>query len=97
MTDEKQEFIAKLEALHSFPCDYPFKIIAVNAPGILDAALREISMVLPDLEREPTVTRRESERGKHQSITITLMIPSAHIVVELYARFRTLDGLHMLL
>ncbi|MBK8014421.1 MAG: DUF493 domain-containing protein [Deltaproteobacteria bacterium] len=97
MTDEKQELIKKLEALHSFPCDYPFKLITLNAPEVLPAALREISMVLPDLEVEPTVTRRESERGKHQSITITIMIPSAHIVVQLYERFRTLDGLHMLL
>ncbi|MEO1229985.1 MAG: DUF493 domain-containing protein [Myxococcota bacterium] len=93
--EEKRRFIETLEAVHEFPGPYTFKLIGENAPTLLDGALEILKAELPDAE--PEISRRESEKGKHVSVTMTVHVPSADMVHDLYVSFRGLPGMRVLL
>lgn len=93
--EEKQRFIETLEAVHEFPGRYTFKLIGHNAPALQEGALEILRAELPGAE--PEISRRESEKGKHVSVTLTVEVPSADLVHDLYVSFRKLPGMKVLL
>lgn len=93
--DERDKFLATLEACHEFPGPYTFKIIGENGDALYEAAREVLGRHLPGAE--PEVSRRESGGGKHQSITFVVEVPSAVAVHDVYAELRTLSGLKVLL
>lgn len=95
MSEERERFLETLRAAHEFPLDYTFKLIGDNDSQLLDKALEALEHVLP--EAQPQVTRRESGKGNHQSITLVVNVPQAEVVHDLYERFRDIPGMRMLL
>ncbi len=96
VTDEgKEQFLATLRAVHDFPGRYTFKLIGDNGGHLLVEALQVLRTALPGTN--PEVSRRESAQGHHQSITLSLEVPDAETVHDLYAEFRQLTGLKVLL
>ncbi len=89
------EYIEKLNAAHEFPTMFTFKLIGKNDPEFEDGARDAIRTMYPDLE--PSITRRESSKGRHVAVTVVMLVPNAEAVVALYRRFNALPGLHMLM
>lgn len=93
--DEREKFLATLEAAHEFPGRYTFKVIGDNQERLLDEARAVLRRFLPEVE--PEVSRRESGGGRHQSITFVAQVPDAVTVHDIYASLRALEGLKVLL
>jgi putative lipoic acid-binding regulatory protein len=94
-SQDRTLFLEQLRAAHSFPGPYLFKLIGDNTPVLLEAALAVLRAAVPGVE--PSVQRRESSRGNHQSLTFELPVEDAETVVLVYERFRTLAGVRVML
>ncbi len=92
---EQAEFIEKLNAVHTFPCSYTFKLIGPAKADLESRALEIVEAEMPGTP--PIVSTRESEHGKHLAVTLVLPMPDAESVAHLYRRFHAIDGLKMLL
>ena len=80
--------IELLEATHTFPGPYTFKIIANHEPETLQSILTAIQKAL-NLSGPPSHTSRLSESGKHASLTVELTLQNAqevHLVYEVLAK-----------
>lgn len=93
--NDREKFVATLEATHEFPSRYMFKLIGDNEVRLLDEALAMVKAALP--HAQPEISRRESGKGNHQAITMVVDVPSAEAVHDLYDAFRSLSGLRVLL
>ncbi|MBX2813131.1 MAG: DUF493 domain-containing protein [Myxococcales bacterium] len=95
MSEERERFLQTLNATHQFPANYTFKLIGDNQAQLLNSALETTRQILP--AAKPQVSRKESDKGNHQSITLIIPVPDAETVYALYARFRKIAGVRMLL
>lgn len=93
--DERAKALETLRACHVFPGPYTFKLIGDNDGHLLDEALSILASQLPGTE--PDVSRRESDKGNHQALTLTLEVPDAETVHSLYTSFKALPAVRMLL
>lgn len=93
--DSREAFIEKLNAAHSFPTRYTFKLIGTNQGRIQEEALQILQSEVPGIE--PEVSNRTSSAGNHISVTVVATVADADTVVRLYERFHQIDGLAMLL
>lgn len=85
-----------LESYHAFPCHYTFKVIG-SAEGNFTA--RVLACVRDELrmETDPPFSLKNTEHGRHVSITIEPMCESSQQVLAIYSRLSGMDGLVMLL
>lgn len=93
--NEREQFLETLRAAYEFPARYTFKLIGDNQQRLVDEALARVRVSLP--ETKPEVSRRESDNGNHQSITLVMLVPDPETVYDLYADFRKIQGMKMLL
>ncbi|GMV38673.1 MAG: hypothetical protein AMXMBFR64_03890 [Myxococcales bacterium] len=94
MTDT-ESFADRLAAVHAFPCRYTFKLIGARSPALERSVLEAIEAVLPG--ERPTVSHRPSATGKYLALTVEIEAPSVTAVLDLYERFRVIEGLTHLL
>ena len=80
-----------LEARHSFPCPYTFKVIGAGDID-LEASVAACVRAALALDTDPKTSVRTTEAGRHQSVTVEPECPSARSVLDLYAALRALDG-----
>lgn len=92
---ERGEFIEKLNAAHSFPCSYTFKLIGPAEARIEQEALAIVETEMPGTA--PIVRTRHSSKGNHLSVTLVLPMPDAETVAHMYQRFHGIEGLFMML
>ena len=95
MTEDRQNSIDILEATHSFPCEFTFKVIGKNEDSLLERVLTVFRDVLATAVLDPAV--RETPGGRHMSITINPHIESADCVLEIYGRLKSVEGVVMLI
>jgi uncharacterized protein len=84
-----------LEANHTFPGPYQFKVIGRVENGFIArvvAAVRE-ELAFPV---DPAYTVREARGGRHVAVTLEPMLPSAGHVLAVYRRLGALEGLVLL-
>jgi uncharacterized protein len=84
-----------LEATHSFPCPYLFKIIGKPENGFL---ARVVAIVREELtiDADPPFRVREAVGGRHTSVTLEPVVQSAQQVLAIYRRLGEVEGLVML-
>ena len=84
-----------LEARHSFPCSYTFKVIGAASENF---TARVVSHVRDELrlEEDPPYSLRSTRGGKHVAISMEPVCDSAQQVLAVYSRLSGLDGLVML-
>ena len=92
---ERDEYIAKLEAAHTFPGPYEFKLFGPNDDEFEAAVRDKVQENLP--HGQPQYSKRTSGKDKHQCITVTAHVASAQKVVDLYAELHTIERLKMLM
>lgn len=84
-------FKEKLDAMHTFPGPFMFKVIGENTEAFQENAVKAVKAVAPDAD--PSVTRRESKGARHQSLTLVVHVESSQAVIDIYDRFSQLDGI----
>lgn len=91
---KSSDAISLLNQCHSFPGLYVFKLIGDNTSGFCDAVWLAVSKELGGaVDREGSLSTRESSRGRYLSVTLRLEMESAEQVLRLYERFSKLKGL----
>jgi putative lipoic acid-binding regulatory protein len=92
---EELPAIALLEATHTFPGPYIFKVIGKVENGF---AARVVAAVREELEGEvdPPFRVREAVGGRHVSVTLEPVVQSAQQVLAVYRRVRKMTGLEFL-
>lgn len=94
--EDRNALLDKLNAVHEFPGAYVFKVIGTNSPEFISRVVQAAVIVLGD-RADFSVATRESSGGKHQSVTLTVKVPSADDVLAIYDQLRVLDGVKFLL
>lgn len=93
---DRNELLDKLNAVHEFPGDYVFKVIGTNSPEFISRVVQAAVIVLGE-RADFSVSTRESSGGKHQSVTLTVVVPQADDVLAIYDQLRVLEGVKFLL
>lgn len=89
---DRKRALALLEAHHTFPGDYSFSVIALNADAVT-AAVRAAIGPSPDQPVGPDADQvRSSSGGKYLSHRITVEVGDADQVLDIYARLRSVEG-----
>lgn len=93
---ERDSVLDKLNDVHDFPGPYRFKIIGPNND---DFASRVIQSVLnaSGPNANPQVETRESSKGAHISLTVTITASSAEHVLDVYDVLQTLEDVRFIL
>lgn len=92
---EPESFADRLAAVHDFPCRYTFKLIGASSPAMEHSVREAVGSLLPN--EEPVIGRRASATGKYVSLTVDVLVPDVQTVLDLYERFRVIEGLTHLL
>ena len=91
-SDEQQRLLALLEAQHSFPGPYMFKVIYRNVAGrseaIVDAVCEQTGLPRP----EGPIPERTSAGARFASVTFDLEVPQAADVLAVYAVLAEIEG-----
>jgi uncharacterized protein len=84
-----------LEAHHTFPGPYTFKVIGQVENGFVE---RIIAAVRDELgsDIDPPFRVREATGGRHVSVTLEPVMQTAAQVIQVYRRIRTTAGLVIL-
>jgi putative lipoic acid-binding regulatory protein len=88
--------IELLEAHHTFPGPYLFKVIGRVENGFV---ARVVAAVREELagDKDPPFKVRETAGGRHVSVSLEPTVQTAEQVLAVYRRIRTTAGLVMLL
>jgi uncharacterized protein len=92
---ENPSFRETLESEHDFPGPFSFKVIGPNEPAFASRVYAAFEAVCPDAD--PAWSRRESAKGRHVSITVDAVVESVDVVLEVYERFRKVEGVKLVL
>jgi putative lipoic acid-binding regulatory protein len=87
--------IELLEAHHTFPGPYIFKVIGQVENGFV---ARVVAAVRDELgaSTDPPFRVRETPGGRHVSVTVEPIVQTAQQVLKVYRRVRTMAGLIIL-
>lgn len=89
--DERPPTLELLEDRHDFPGPYTFKVIGAAGAG-LEARVAACVAETLGTEAPPETRVRQTEAGRHESITVEPVCPNAQAVLDLYAALRQLEG-----
>jgi putative lipoic acid-binding regulatory protein len=92
---EQLPAIELLESTHHFPGPYMFKVIGRVDNGFV---ARVVAAVREELDEavDPPFSVREAVGGRHVAVTLQPRLQSAHQVLAVYRRVRSLAGLVVL-
>lgn len=93
--DRIAESIRLLEENHDFPCEFVFKIIGQNTEVFVEEVLSVMRSTHPCFE--PRFQTRQTPNGRHISITVEPVMPSAVEVLEIYRQLQEIDGVVMIM
>jgi putative lipoic acid-binding regulatory protein len=88
--------IELLEATHTFPCPYTFKVIGLTDDNFVGRVLQAVRSQLP-ADAEPSFSTRQTAGRKHVSVTIEPTLDSADHVLAIYSELSELQGLVLML
>ncbi len=88
--------IELLESTHQFPSAYIFKVIGKADEGFLGRVLAQ-TRAANEMEIDPPFTVRQTEAGRHVSVTLTVDVPNAARVHSIYKGLAEVQGLVLLM
>lgn len=80
-----------LEATHTFPGPYTFKVIGENENSFPQRVV-EAALMAAGPSCDPTHTTRETESGKHIAVTLDVQAQTAETVIRIYEELVKLSG-----
>ncbi len=96
MNEDRQRSIDLLNATHEFPCKVMVKVIGTNSAAFMTEVVQSVRVELR-LKFDPPIRTRETKGGRHISITLEPYFENAEEVLDVYDRFRSIDGVVMVL
>lgn len=93
---DRTSMLEKLNDVHEFPGPYGFKVIGPNSDTFASSIIQSV-LVVSGPDAEPEVTTRESSKGSHLSISITIQADSAEHVLEVYGVLQAHDDVRFIL
>jgi putative lipoic acid-binding regulatory protein len=87
--------IELLESTHQFPGPYMFKVIGRVDNGFVARVVAAVREELAE-EQDPPFSVRQAVGGRHVAVTLQPRLQSAHQVLAVYRRVRSLAGLVVL-
>ena len=94
--DKRARALAVLEAAHTFPGAFAFTVIARAREGVT-AEIRDLVTGAGESFVAEDFVITTSSGGKYVSHRMTVRVPSAEGVLDLYERFRAIEGVVQLL
>ena len=91
---DREQTIELLQATHEFPCAYTLKVIGLSANDFVARVVLAVREALC-CDDDPPYRMRRTPGGKHVAVTIEPNVDSAHQVLLIYDRIRTVDGVVM--
>ncbi|MFO1094321.1 MAG: DUF493 domain-containing protein [Planctomycetaceae bacterium] len=88
---DRQPAIELLEATHTFPCPYMFKVIGLTQDNFVGRVLQAVRRVLPE-DAEPPFSLRRTAGGKHISVTVEPTMETAADVLAVYRELSEVQG-----
>lgn len=92
---EENSFLKRLEAVHTFPGSYMFKVIGVNTEKFVLQVVQAATLATKGGEKLSLKTK-ESTAGRHVSVTLTADVEDAEMVLEVYRLLQTVDDVHFI-
>ena len=92
---ERETYKEKLEAAHTFPGPFTFKLFGPNGERFELEARRVLGQHLPNAKAQ--VSAHLSSKETYQCVTIVVDVPDADMVIDMYADFNAIDGLRMMM
>ncbi len=92
----RDEILERLNAVHSFPGSYVFKIIGENSAQFVSRIVQACLIVLGPTA-SPSVTTRESSGKRHVSVTVDAVVTDAEMVLRIYDILQDLEGVKFIL
>jgi len=89
-------FVEQLEQTHEFPGPYTLKVIGTNDPAFVARVVAIVRRSL-GMQTDPVHSERLSGSGRHVSVTLELVPPSAAAVAALYGQLQSVEGLAILI
>ena len=86
----------RLNEVHSFPGPFVFKVIGANSQEFISQVTRTATETLGE-EVEPEISTRESSKGNHLSVTMSVHVEDAESVLDVYAALKELDDVRFIL
>jgi uncharacterized protein len=83
MSQDINSFREKLDKHYQWPSLYMFKFIVPTGKE------EEVKKLFPN----HTTQEKSSREGKYTSITVQIMAPSSDVIIEIYQRAATIEGL----
>ncbi len=92
-----QEALSLLERFHHFPGDYMFKVIGFGAEEFTTAVRQAAEAVLGPLgEAGGRLHSRPSRGGRYTAVSLEVKVVDARQVLEVYAAFKRVQGVVVL-
>ena len=93
--DHQPPTVELLEARHSFPCSFTFKVIGATGADLPARAGACVQRCL-GLDDAPPSSVKTASGGRHESVTLEPVCPDASSVIAIYAALRQLEGVMFL-
>lgn len=90
---DRDEFLALLNANHSFPMDYRVQIIVRQEEDLIADVLRALALQVGREHLDDRHQRVPSRSGTYVSLRVDLPVNAAVEVVEVYERLSKMEGL----
>lgn len=92
----RESSIETLEETHSFPCPYQFKVMGDNSEEFI-ADVVQVGVNVGGSEAEPEISTKESSGGTYVSVTMELEVEEAEMILDVYDRVKSIDGVRFVL
>ena len=91
----RETMYERLNAVHSFPETYIFKVIGANTQ---DFITRVVQAAINSMGREHAldIETRESGEGRHVSVTLSVHAEDAETVLDAYEMLHRVEGVRFL-
>ncbi|SET35581.1 DUF493 family protein YbeD [Thorsellia anophelis] len=83
-----------LEHLLEFPCDFPFKIMGVASPALVDNVMAIVQKHVPG-DYQPIV--KPSGKGNYQSVSVMIRATKIEEIEMLYEELGAIEGVKLVL
>lgn len=93
---DRQTMHDRLEAVHSFPETYMFKVIGENSQDFIARVIQAATNAM-GREGRLEVRTRESAAGRHVSVTLLAEMEDAESVLQVYDLLQAVQGVRFLL
>jgi putative lipoic acid-binding regulatory protein len=92
---DRSSAIELLEANHTFPGPYLFKVIGRQESGFVARVVAAVRDEMAE-QTDPPYTVRETAGGRHVSVSLEPVMQTAEQVLAVYRRISTITGLVIL-